>query len=139
MRPSKRVLIVDADENRRSIMAYTVRHQFCAFGTFFKADTCDDCAIAMRALDKFRPEALLIVGDHRIKSVLLLTAAASERGINTVELPMKDNVPLTETEFGVTRIWGTPSTGTIVEALRTACARKRGPRKLPQRAGTFTG
>lgn len=129
MRPKKRIVLVDADEDRLGIMRFVLRtHYFLVEGT-------TEVSTAREVLRNDFPELLLLVWPLEVASIEALLRA-NDRQLN------RSNVLLVaESEIDAPRVianrflLGAQCTaGNVITEAKAYAKRKRGPRKKPVRS-----
>lgn len=126
MRPKKRILLVDADEDRLAVLRFVLRtHAFAVWGT-------TEASEAREILRSEYPEVLLLVWPLEEASVeALLRANDWQLNRSTVLLVAKSETAAPEITANQFLLGRDCTPAKVVEAAKFCARRKRGPRKKP--------
>jgi CheY-like chemotaxis protein len=124
MRPKKKILLIDADEERLSVRRFTLTTNQ------FKVFSATSAAEALSAARDFEPEVALIVWpfDGAARFVEKLRAWAP---FTKTLLLAEGSQAQPEGIVTDMALWGSPSASELLDRLKTLAACKRGPKKMP--------
>ena len=130
MRPKKKALLVDTDENRLSILRFVLKvHRYAVRGV-------DNSVSAIAEIVDWDPE--LIIVSTPLPSVNLRKLFADFTNISPAmsTLLISDKSLLLDQGYAQATLLSTVRPAELLERVKVLVARKRGPRKFPVRSVT---
>jgi DNA-binding response OmpR family regulator len=130
MRPKKKVLLVDTDENRLSILCFVLKvHRYAVHGV-------SNSASAMVEIVDWDPE--LVIVSTPLPSVNLRKLFADFTKISPAmsTLLLSDKSLLLDQGYAQATLLSTVRPAELLERVKMLAARKRGPRKFPVQSVT---
>ena len=124
MRPKKRILLIDADQDRRSVFNFILTtHAYAVF-------PASNAAEVLSAVKEFALDAAVIAwAPLESKKILLLLRKHSPY---TRTLVVAEGVALRPLDAVADMVlWGRPLMCDFLEKLALVAGRKRGPKKIP--------